>query len=75
VTNDNLPPGINDEYREVGVCVFDFAGNLTKSHEDAPEHTNLMLLLIHLWPGDWHDQIQRVNDVINKKNDKNSAKI
>jgi len=55
VTNDNIPPGINDEYREVGVCGFDFAGNLTKSHEDAPEHTNLMLLLIHLWPGDWHD--------------------
>jgi len=75
VLDDDLPPGINDEYREVGVRGFDFAANLTRSYKDAPERTNLMSLLIHLWPGDWRMQIRRVNDVISKKNDENSAKI
>ena len=67
VSDANLPPGINDEHREVGIQGFDFAANHTKSYKDAPEHTNLMLLLIHLWPGDLHVQIEWVNDVINKK--------
>jgi len=61
----HLPPDVNDEYREVGTHGFDFAANHTESYEDAPEHTNLMLLLIHLWPGDWHAQIQWVNKQCN----------
>jgi len=28
VTNDDLPADINDEYREVGICGFDFTGRL-----------------------------------------------
>ncbi len=42
---------------QVGNHGFEFAANHTKSYEDAPEHTNLMFLLIHLWLGDWHAQI------------------
>jgi len=75
ISDDDLPPGINEEYREVGICGFDFTANSTRSYKDALEHTNLMSVLIHLWPGDWITQIQRVNGVINKKNDENSAKI
>jgi len=75
ISDDDLPPGINEEYREVGIHGFDFMANSTRSYKDALECTNLMSLLIHLWPGDWITQIQRVNDIINKKNDENSAKI
>jgi len=75
VTNDDIPAGINNEYREVGIHRFDFTANSTKSYEEAPERTNLMSLLIHLWPGDWHTQIQWLNDVIDKRNDENAAKI
>jgi len=50
---------------KVGNHGFEFAANHTKSYEDAPEHTNLMSLLIYLWPGDWHAQIQWVNKQCN----------
>jgi len=59
VCDADLPPSINDEYSKVSIhgCYF-FAANHTNSYKDALEHRNLMLLLIHLWPGDWHAQIQ-----------------
>jgi len=75
VEANDVPPDINKEYREVGICGFDFTANNTKSFESVPERVNLMSLLIHLWPGDWRAQIQRVNDVIDNKNDENAAKI
>jgi len=58
VSDDDQPSDINDQYREVDICGFDFIANFTKSSDDALEHTNLMLILIHLRPGDWHTQIQ-----------------
>jgi len=75
VKEDDVPPLINKEYREVGIHGFNFTANNTKSYESAPEQVNLMSLLIHLWPGDWHAQIQWMNNVINNKNDENAAKI
>jgi len=46
VSDANLPLDINAEYQEVGVCGFDFTANNTQSYEDAPQHTNLISLLI-----------------------------
>jgi len=54
---------------------FDFWTATTISYSCADEQTNLLLLLIHLWPGDWYMQISHINSTIDKKNDENAAKI
>ena len=48
-----------NEFEEVGVKDFDFA-NTTEWHK-RNKRTNFLDLLIHLWPGDWREQLRRLN--------------
>jgi len=75
VTEANIPMNINEEYKNDGVKRFDFQNTTTISYNGAHEHTNLLFLLIHLWLGDWHIQISRINSIIDRRNDENAAKI
>jgi len=75
VTEANVPVGINSEFGTIGVKRFDFRNKTTISYSGANECMNLLLLLIHLWPGDWRVQIKRINSAIDLKNDENAAKI
>jgi len=71
----DIPKNINNEFENVGVKQFDFHAVTTISYRGANEQTNLLFLLIHLWPGDWHMQISCINNAIDKRNDENAAKI
>jgi len=75
VSEAKIPANINNEFENVGVKQIDFQSATTISFSGAHEHTNLLLLLIHLWPGDWHLQISPINGIIDKRNDENAAKI
>ncbi len=75
VTDANIPENINNEFENIGVKRFDFRTVSTISYSGATERTNLLSLLIHLWPGDWCMQISQINSVIDRKNNENAAKI
>ncbi len=75
VMEADIPADINNKYKNVGVKQFDFQNVTTTSYSGTNEHTDLLLLLIHIWPGDWQNQISHVNSIIDKRNDENATKI
>ena len=48
------------EYANVGICGMDF-----RKPKGRPFYLRLVQ---HLWPGNWHKQIQQMNDAIMKEN-------
>jgi len=67
VTVADIPLSINNKYENVGVKQFDFQATTTISFKGANERTNLLALLIHLWPGDWNTQVSCLNSAIDRK--------
>ena len=67
---DEVDPGSrpNVEYRRVGVQGFDFS-KLDAGTTGDRKRLNLLRLLIHLWPGDWRLQLQRINQKIKEYNE------
>ena len=53
---------VDKEYKEVGVKGFDFNKNKVKcGPRNANTRINFLKLLIHLWPGDWREQVRQLN--------------
>ena len=50
-----------EDYTNVGVKSFDF-------RETKGKRLKLMELLMHLWPGDWNDHLQNINNAIRAHN-------
>lgn len=49
---------------KVGIIGFDFG-----KRKETQDRLDLLSLLIHLWPGDWKEQLQNINDAITKHNE------
>ena len=58
-----------------GIAGFDFSENnrtiTIDNHCGRARRINILDLVIHLWPGDWTEQLERLNQHIQKKNDEN----
>ena len=65
------------EFNKVGIRMFDFK-DMTETSQSVDRQThkriNLLSLLIHLWPGNWQDQVKQLNQYIQSKNDKANRK-
>jgi hypothetical protein len=73
----DVDPVSSAEFPDVGVCDFDFATptdttkttasgwknpKKRKHRKQKKEGINFLCLLIHLWPGNWEDQLERMNE-------------
>jgi len=76
LTAADIHSNMNNKYENVGVKQFDLSTVTTISYSgQMSTQANLLHLLIHLWPGDWCTQVSRINNIIDKRNDENAAKI
>jgi hypothetical protein len=60
------------EFDKVGICNFNFNNKTEPAPSGDPRERriNLLHLLIHLWPGNWQEQLNALNTHIRTKNEK-----
>ena len=79
IKKSDVDPVSSEEFPDVDVCDFDFsAQNGTmkttanpkkkKYKKQKKQRINLLSLLIHLWPGRWEDQLERMNNRVEAYN-------
>lgn len=52
----------DDEFQDVGIAGFDFNNTIVKGGpRNSLQRINLLALMIHLWPGDWKEQLKVLN--------------
>jgi hypothetical protein len=61
----------DQEFEKVGICNFDFTNKTEPSPSRDPRERriNLLSLLIHLWPGNWKEQLNQLNRRIQLQNE------
>jgi len=59
-------PGPVPYFKNIGITVFDFADDKDVKDGSSKKNyrTNLHNLVIHMWPGDWKDQLEFLNGMI-----------
>jgi hypothetical protein len=81
VRGDIKASDVDPEFPDVGICDFDFTAhpsektmntrgwkNPKKYKKQKRRRVNFLDLLIHLWPGNWEDQLQRMNNRVEAMN-------
>ena len=58
------------EYQNVGIRDFPFQLTPVKSHDGKYSRIRFLDLLIHMWPGDWKQQLKRLNQRIEESQQK-----
>ena len=58
-------PWPKERHKQVGVCGFDFFKFEVLKRKYG--RINLLRLIIHLWPGDWEEQLKEVNDRLSEE--------
>ena len=79
---DDVAPAPSEEFDDVGVRDFDFSTpsettkktatpkNKNKKHRKPKKaRINFLRLLMHLWPGKWEEQLERMNIRVESNND------
>ena len=67
IRDDILETEVEDDYDSVvGVKNFDFNKKKVKSNNRGQTRINFLDLLIHLWPGDWREQLTQLNHRISE---------
>jgi hypothetical protein len=70
VRDDIRSSDVPTDQKAVGVRGFDLNNTTVKNgSRKGKKRINLLLLLIHLWPGDWKCQLKRLNRRIRRQND------
>lgn len=68
---DSVPECVLQRCQRVGIANFEFEESFadpdSRISEPGCDHPFLMLL-IHLWPGDWRKHLQRLNEAIEASN-------
>jgi hypothetical protein len=77
----DIHPSVSEsEFPDVGICDFDFSTahptsntsgtwrNPKKYKKAKKKRINFLALLIHLWPGKWEDQLERMNNRVEAYN-------
>jgi hypothetical protein len=60
VKADEVVPDKDPE--QIGICGFDFNETPVKcGNRNSQQRINFLALIIHMWPGDWKSQLQRLN--------------
>jgi hypothetical protein len=56
-------------FSKAGISGFDFDNAEVKcGNRNAQQRTNFLKLLIHLWPGDWKEQLRKLNSHVKLDN-------
>jgi hypothetical protein len=79
---DDVAPARSEEFDDVGVCDFDFSTpSVTTKKTATPKNKkkkrgnpkkpriNFLRLSMHLWPGKWEEQLERMNIGVESNND------
>ena len=86
IKESDLDPLSLSEFADVGICDFDFTAPATdktktsgwknpkKYRKHKKRRINFLDLLIHLWPGKWEEQLQRMNERVEVQNLEQSQK-
>ena len=70
VVDDILESDLPDDvpyFKEIGIKGFDFADKVVIDERGKTSRINFHELLIHLWPGDWKEQLEFINSMIEEK--------
>ena len=66
VKESDLPDDV-PYFKEIGIKGFDFADKVVIDERGKTSRINFHELLIHLWPGDWKEQLEFLNSMIEEK--------
>ena len=54
-------------FKHIGIKGFDFSDKTVKGPDARKNRINFLQFLIHLWPGDWKEQLTYLNSIIEEK--------
>ena len=67
MTENDIPKWTLDRFKDVAIVGFDFSKTEIHAMQAQPK-ISFFDLLIHLWPGNWHSNLEWMNNQINADN-------